>query len=606
MQFRNDIQGLRALAFLLVFIFHLNSNWLPGGFLGVDVFFVISGYIMTSVIVYEVDNKKFSFDVFFLKRFKRIIPAYFFLLLITAIAGSCLYLYSDIEKLQQTLLRSTLFISNRMFANGNSYFGAKLSENPLLHTWSLAIEMQFYFILPILLYFFRKNILKIFIALIILLTIYSTYEINVLESQNEMYFSLWARVPEFLVGSVFFLIFRNGLDINRRVNNLISITSLTILLACAILVSEKTPFPGVVALIPCLASAFLLIIGNNIFSTFLAKKIPVYLGELSYSLYLWHFPLMAFIRYKNDEYLFNWNEIIIICVLTFFFAWVSYSLVENKFRKIESKSFFKIYIPLYAIFAIFSLCIPKIVSFRKIPKLYSERYFGKESHGTNKVQKFGAVRRDDNILLIGDSHAWSLKPYFDYIGKKNGFSFKTLTCDSYPALAGIKKADIPKDKIKFLESSKQLIPITQHLISESEIIILVITGIKRPISEYEAIENLSKQLKSNQKLILINSFPALDKNPLKLNAGFIKKSNYKFVKEESSYTYKRLKSISDEYDNVYFYDVSKGVITEDMGYINDTVAYYDSGHINTYGAVKMAKEQNNDFMKLFSNIRQSK
>lgn len=183
MQFRLDIQGFRALAFLLVFFFHLNSNWLPGGFLGVDLFFVISGFLITTIILNDIDKNKFSFLSFYEKRVKRIAPAYFALLIAVAIIAPFFFLYTDLGTLKGTLLRSSLFISNLAFQSGNSYFGAQLSENPLLHTWSLAIEMQFYLILPFILYFFRKRIIWILIFIAITISIYTTYQIVVLDQK---------------------------------------------------------------------------------------------------------------------------------------------------------------------------------------------------------------------------------------------------------------------------------------------------------------------------------------------------------------------------------------------------------------------------------------
>ena len=233
MQFRNDIQGLRAIAFLLVFIFHLNNHWLSGGFLGVDLFFVISGYLMTTITINDIEKNKFSFITFFEKRFKRILPAYLFFLLIISILGSLTLIYTDIYKLRLSIIKAIKFISNLYFSTGDSYFGAKLSENPLLHTWSLSIEMQFYLILPFVLVFFKKHLLPIFITLIIIVTAYSTYEIFFTNNQQKIYFSLISRIPEFLIGSVYYIVFKNGLDFSRQKNNIIAICSFLVLIICS-------------------------------------------------------------------------------------------------------------------------------------------------------------------------------------------------------------------------------------------------------------------------------------------------------------------------------------------------------------------------------------
>lgn len=157
MKFRADIQGLRAIAFLSVFIFHLNKAWLPGGFLGVDIFFVISGYLITTITISDMDKGRFTFGNFFKKRLVRIAPAYYALIFGVSLAACLFYLSTDIKTFRDDLSYALIFLSNKIFSRGDSYFGAKLSENALLHTWSLAIEMQFYLILPFILYFVKKR-----------------------------------------------------------------------------------------------------------------------------------------------------------------------------------------------------------------------------------------------------------------------------------------------------------------------------------------------------------------------------------------------------------------------------------------------------------------
>lgn len=610
MQFRKDIQGLRALAFLLVFIFHLNSTWLPGGFLGVDIFFVISGYLMTSLITNDILQNKFSFKVFFLKRFKRIIPAYFFCLLGAALAASFYYLYTDLESFQNTLIRSALFISNRSFGSGNTYFGMQQSENLLLHTWSLCIEMQFYVLLPFFLYFlftyFRKYLTAILFILISILTIYVTYKIEFLGNKNALYFSLLARIPEFLMGSLFSQAFKSGINLNRKSNNLIAFLSLLLLLASSFFISENTSFPGINAIIPCIAAATLLSIQNNFISDFFSKKIPVYIGELSYSLYLWHFPVMALIRYKNDDYFFTANEIIFITFSTFLLGWLSYTFIETKFRSKSNLTFFKIFIPAYLIFGVFCFNLSTILKFREVPGIYSRPTMGLDSHLQNNVEKFGAEHKNDKIALIGNSHALMLKPFFDYIGKKNNFSFYTLTSDSYIAINGIDKNEIPSGELKYYKSGRKLVDQTYDIIQKSDVIIIENLAFDRILSQYKAIDNLCRQIDQNKKVILINTFPIIDKNPIKINNGFIKNSQYKFKEEKNYGNYNQLKKIADKYDNVYLYNINKGLIKKDLGYINDTVAYYNSRHINTYASIKMAKDLDQDFMSFFNKIRKEK
>jgi peptidoglycan/LPS O-acetylase OafA/YrhL len=158
MFFRNDIQGLRAFAVSLVFIFHLNPIWLPGGFIGVDVFFVISGYLISYIILQKKDKSNFSFLDFYKGRIKRIVPAYYFMLSIIGIVSLFIYFNADIGSiLRRELVATSLFFSNVYFTTLNTYFGAEMQENVFLHTWTLGVEMQFYLILPLFLIFIRNN-----------------------------------------------------------------------------------------------------------------------------------------------------------------------------------------------------------------------------------------------------------------------------------------------------------------------------------------------------------------------------------------------------------------------------------------------------------------
>lgn len=603
MEFRNDIQGLRSLAFVLVFVFHLNSAWLPGGFLGVDIFFVISGYLMTPIILREISKGDFSFINFFIKRIKRIVPAYLVLLFVVAIAAFFIFLVGDIANLRTQLPKTSLFLSNTIFSTGNSYFGATLLENPLLHTWSLAIEMQFYILLPFILYFFRKNILTVLIVLTIALTIYSTFQIEILHHQSIMYFSLLSRIPEFFVGSIFSLIFKNRIDITRLKNNVISVFSLIVLLICCFLISEHTHFPGYVALIPCIATSFILVTKNNVVSDFFSSKIAVFIGLLSYSLYLWHWPIMAYVRYSREIVEFNFYQIVFICISTFALSWLSFYLIENKMRKLNNRKFILISIPFLTVYGLFLFNMVKISSYLK-PKEseFSRPIFGLLSNNSKNVETFGDISKKDSILLIGSSHAMMTKPFLDYLGKEHHFSFQTLTCDSYLAIPGINPMEIPSETEKFFLASKTFIPLTQKLIKESRIIIINAPAFNKLPSLYTALETLIKTLRSDQSLILLNSFPTIDKHPIRLNKGIIKTSSYIFTKDFGESDARSLQDLAAKYENVYFYNLGKSKIFKNAPYINDTVSYFDKNHINTFGSIKLAKDLDEDFMALLNSL----
>lgn len=419
-----------------------------------------------------------------------------------------------------------------------------------------------------------------------------------------MYFSLLARIPEFFIGGIFALIFNKRINFNNKVNNILAFLSLIILLTCSFLINELSPFPGILALIPCLTGVLLLSLKDNKISAFFSSKPLVYIGELSYSLYLWHFPIMALVRYKNDRYEFNWHEIIVISLLTFVLAYLSYNFVEQKFKRFSTKNIILLLGGLFLITNLYAYKVKNVFVANKIDNMYSRRSFGSESHGKDFVQKFGSSKSNDKILLIGDSHARSLKSFFDEIGRKNNFSFQTITCDSYPALKGISRKDIEKnesDGINFYETSLKLIDTTEKLIDESEVIILAIIGIDRPNSEYMAIENLCTNLKENQKLILVNSYPTLERDPLKINNGYIQINNTQIERESNLKTKSTLYKLANKYKNVFIFNLDTEAINKNLGYINDTVIYYDRRHLNEFGAKKLVDEHEIKFVELLNN-----
>lgn len=607
MQFRKDIQGLRALAFLLVFIFHLNASWLPGGFIGVDVFFVISGFLMTSIIVDQKNRNTFSYYDFYLKRLKRIFPAYAIFIFITLFFGAFIYLNRDIWTLQKSGGSSILFVSNLLFARGDSYFGAQLSENPFLHTWSLAVEMQFYFILPLILMLSpKKDLSKIILLIIIVSTIYSSTIIFLENNKSSAYFSLAFRIPEFLIGGFYALAFKEKLNFNKIYNNIFAIGSFAILILSAFLINDNSFFPGVTALIPTIAAANLLVVDDNLISNFFSKKIAVFFGELSYSLYLWHWPIIALIRYFNDDYLLSSYEIIFICLSTFILSCLSYYFIENYFKKKNNLTFIKFLILSSTSVVLLILFLPKISDLNKIPDVYSSPTFGLKSHNQKNIEVFGDKKSKTNkILLIGDSHALTIKQFLDYIGKNNDFSFSTITSDGLPALEGIKKEEIDPNGLKFYIDSQNLVKITTENISKNKIIIINGVTFVEPQSIYQSLERLAQSLHPDQKLIVFNTFPSLDHDPVKINRDFIKRSDKKYKLISHGNNRLALIKLASKYPNVYFYDLSKSKIFQSAPFHKDTLMYYNASHLNNYGAVSLAKDLEKDFMLFFNPLKNS-
>lgn len=205
--YRPDIQGLRAIAVLVVLLFHFNSAWLPGGFVGVDVFLVISGFLIVSILL----NRKARPDYhlgstlryFYTSRIKRIIPAYFAMLVLVSLLAAVLFLSQDLGIYQQGLKQAIWFNSNHYFAGFGDYFAPANHEQPLLHTWSLAVEIQFYLLAPLLVLLLPTNALKwTLVILLIGFTAIAEYRLRVLGIQHATYYSLYACLPEFFAGGL--------------------------------------------------------------------------------------------------------------------------------------------------------------------------------------------------------------------------------------------------------------------------------------------------------------------------------------------------------------------------------------------------------------------
>lgn len=608
MEYRYDIQGIRAIAVLFVFVFHLNSGLLPGGFIGVDIFFVISGFLITTIIQKKIDLGNFSFIDFYKSRIMRIVPAYYAVLLFIAVVAIFLYLNVNIGALRKGLVFAFLFISNNYFSTLDNYFGTSSSENPLLHTWTLSVEMQFYFILPLLLYQFRKiskkNTLTILSVLVCFLIIYSQYEISYLKNLNSSYFSLPVRSWEFLIGSLFAF---NTFDFkSKALNNFIGGLGIVLLLLTAFFYNENDPFPGVLALIPCLGTGLIIISKGSFFNKVISNSVFVKLGELSYSIYLWHWPIMAFYRYYYNRYEITLIDSIIIIILTMVLSFFSYHLIENNFRKLGNKkvlTFGGITISILLFLIFFLIKINAKVSI--VPSDYaSYQPMGLESHGKyyKKDEFLGDLNSVEQTLLIGDSHGLVLKPYLDYLGKRNGFKVQTITNDAYLPIEGLKESMF-KEKWRFGIYEK-LSKISKMAIKNSKVIFIAKSWYSDDLSVLEGLNNMITSLDSNQKVVFISDFPILDKNPIRVNRGIIKdaKLNSSFKKILPIYP-NELKNIILKYPNVYYLDLTKASVFDDIPYYNDTVMYYDDRHINKFGSIKYAENTEKDFMELYSKLR---
>lgn len=360
MGYRPDIDGLRAVAVLLVVLFHAGASALSGGFVGVDVFFVISGFLITGIVDREIQNQRFTLAAFYRRRILRIMPALFATAWATTAVAAAILLPSDFAAFGKSLIAVTLSVANVYFwrANGG-YFGENAQEVPLLHTWSLAVEEQYYLVWPVALAFLSRRLSRR--ALVVLVSLVALASLVLAEWSHEFtigagYYLLPTRVFELTTGSLVALTW-NGLPrIRPLANSLLSMGGLLSILWSAIGLSEGDRFPGINALYPTVGTAMLIVSGRDtatLLTRVLSLRPLVFVGLISYSLYLWHWPVVVFVRYAGlDPTLLLSSAIVTVSILL---AWLSWKYVETPFRQPGALTFGQVFSRRFAVPALLTV-----------------------------------------------------------------------------------------------------------------------------------------------------------------------------------------------------------------------------------------------------------
>ncbi|MGC1182032.1 acyltransferase family protein [Legionella sp.] len=344
MNYRPDIDGLRAIAIIFVLFFHSGLKLIPSGFVGVDIFFVISGFLITSIIHQSLQNNNFSFMQFYGRRLWRLQPVFICLIFMTMLLTLLLYLPDDLLQYFKSARKTSLFISNRFFERITAgYFETDTHKLPLLHTWSLSIEWQCYLVLPVVIYvlkriFSRHNLLRIMYLFTLVLFVLSLY-LSV-HYPAKAYYQFSSRIFEFLIGSCVALT-PQRFSINKYLLNLISIIAIIAILYIATRSEISLGFPNWHAFALCAATAVLIAVGEHnpkpFLTKFLSLKPIVFIGLLSYSLYIWHWPLFTIIHYQNIT---ATNSILILALsLTFILAYLSWKFIEKPARQFNDIKF---------------------------------------------------------------------------------------------------------------------------------------------------------------------------------------------------------------------------------------------------------------------------
>lgn len=356
-RYRPDIDGLRAIAILGVVVYHAFPDLLKGGFVGVDIFFVISGFLITTIIFDNLEKGTFSFSEFYARRIRRIFPALILVLLVCFIFGWLVLLGDELNQLSKHIAASAAFISNFVLWNEAGYFDTSSETKPLLHLWSLAIEEQFYIVWPLLLWLSWKR--KINFLIIITIVIFFSFILNIIGVNQDpvaTFYSPQTRFWELLCGGLLSWLFlykketllniKNNLDnffcrliqVHSKEGispffNMLSFVGLFLLVYAFWKINDESSFPGVWALVPVVGTMLIISAGVDAWlnRTLLSNKILVWFGLISYPLYLWHWPILSLGRIINHETPSVKFRLIAI-IISVFFSWITVKLIEKPFR----------------------------------------------------------------------------------------------------------------------------------------------------------------------------------------------------------------------------------------------------------------------------------
>lgn len=374
MQYRKEIDGLRALAVVPVILFHAGVQGFSGGFVGVDIFFVISGYLITSIIIAELETGDFTITGFYERRARRILPALFFVMLLCLPLAWWLLLPHELMAFGRSIIAVIVFASNILFWQESDYFATDSELIPLLHTWSLAVEEQYYLIFPILLLVCWKLGLRWVTAIIATIAVISLglAEWGWRHDASGNFYLLPSRAWELMAGAGCALYLGHQPKPSGTSGQVLSLFGLGLLAVSIIWLDDTIPFPSLYAIFPVLGTSLIILFAHQ--GTWAAKllSLPVFvgIGLISYSAYLWHQPMFAFARlyYADEPHLLI---MLGLAVLAFVLAFISWRFVERPFRQRQNYTRQQIFIMALAGSVVFVIVALAFILLEGIPARFA-------------------------------------------------------------------------------------------------------------------------------------------------------------------------------------------------------------------------------------------
>jgi peptidoglycan/LPS O-acetylase OafA/YrhL len=454
MDYRREIDGLRAIAVIPVILFHAGLPFFSGGFVGVDIFFVISGYLITSVLFRDIKSGGFSFSYFYERRVRRIAPALLLVMFVSVLLSWFVLLPADMKAFSQSLVSITLVSPNLFFWLQTDYFSPAAEMNPLLHTWSLGVEEQFYIFWPLIILFIWRFELKRQAVFLIALCSVSFFAMEYARTENASFafYQFPTRAWELILGALaaVFLSIRDERNFGPHISNTMSLLGLVLIFISVVWLDKKSGYPGVWTLLPTSGTFLLLVFcqRQHIVTKLLGHKWLVAIGLVSYSAYLWHQPIFAF----SKHYLVapaSWQLITCLVFVSFVLAFFTWRFVETPFRSASKVGHRHLYTALFAALLFF-------MGFGLLGH-FSNGFDGRNVDGVSlrdigaRLQpNYGLSREcDSDILhleacvygaqpdtaLWGDSYAMQLAPALT--GESNSLSLVQYTLSSCRPLLGL-------------------------------------------------------------------------------------------------------------------------------------------------------------------------
>uniref|UniRef100_Q3AR49 Putative membrane-located cell surface saccharide saccharide acetylase protein n=1 Tax=Chlorobium chlorochromatii (strain CaD3) TaxID=340177 RepID=Q3AR49_CHLCH len=645
LNYRPDIDGLRAIAVLAVLLFHTNTPGFSGGFVGVDIFFVISGFLITSIILNDIEKEQFSLARFYERRIRRIFPALFPVIAFTLVVGAYLFDAGAFKHLGQSISATTLFFSNILFLRESGYFDAPSLQKPLLHTWSLAVEEQFYIFFPLallLIHRYLKSNYLLWIGITLMLSLAASIW-KVHHNPVATFYLIPTRTWELLVGSVLAV----GVLPNPSsswLRNMLSVIGLGLIIYSVGFYTEATLFPGHNAIAPVLGAGLIIYAHKESDTTIINKLLAapplVFIGLISYSLYLWHWPFVAFMKYLMFRP-FNIYERLSIIILSFVVATLSWKFIEQPFRNkkivVSNKKIFAFSATTILLTATIGqfIYIQRGMAWRypeanatiqkciddpyvQKSKLFSENEMVIEDFINNKKRP-DVIGKEDvvpSFILWGDSHAQALIPAIS--NQANRFKlcgFVTTKGKGCPPTLGIDNCNTPFNEGRFNDGVIAFIKKNPNIhtvilaarwpLYNKDVKLKDLYSNKSEMSNSELLINglqrtINTLLAMNCKIIILSDVPELSDNVLRyfwLKNTIYKNSNIFFPTQSTTQYYNR--------NNGIYQLLTKGFASKNITVLfpekllfdkhgqsiimhNGKLLYRDKDHLSQYGAYYIA------------------